>query len=298
MRMPRATAMIERSLPQPALPVSREGIPTEQSSEIAGFQKHITEFYRKNKRTFPWRERITPYRIVVSEIMLQQTGVERVMGKFEPFIERFPNFNTLAEAPLGDVMDAWQGLGYNKRALSLKKLARTVVDRYSGALPADHRLLTALPGIGDATAGAIMAFAFDLPSIFIETNIRRVFIHHFFSGRGKVTDRDIIPFVGAAIDRLHPREWYYALMDYGTYLNMTYANPNRKSSSYSRQSRFEGSERQLRGRVITCLLGKTSASVDDLAQAAGCMPERLAPVLDSLVKDGLITRIALLYRIA
>ncbi|MBP1749941.1 MAG: HhH-GPD [Deltaproteobacteria bacterium] len=290
--------MIERSLPRSTSQISGEGLPPDNFSEIAGFKKHIAEFYRENERIFPWRENITPYRIVVSEIMLQQTGVERVIGKFESFVNRFPDFNAIEASPLSDVMDAWQGLGYNKRALSLKKLARIVVDQYSGSLPDDHKLLKALPGIGDATAGAIMAFAFNSPSVFIETNIRRVFIHHFFSDREKVADNDIIPLVEATVDRSHPREWYYALMDYGTYLSTTSVNPNRKSTRYAKQSRFQDSARQVRGKAIKCLLGRPCASIDDLEEATGCIRERLVPILDSLVKDGLVTRDAVLYRIA
>ncbi len=267
-------------------------------TEIAGFRRNITEFYRDNKREFPWRDDITPYRIVVSEIMLQQTGVQRVVGKFTPFVERFPDFSSLAAAPLSDVIDAWQGLGYNRRALSLKKIAGTVVDEYAGALPRGRELLRAMPGIGDATAGSIMAFAFNLPVVFIETNIRRVFIHHFFPGKDKVMDNEIVPLVEATLDRSHARDWYYALMDYGTYLAGIAANPNRKSAHYSRQSRFEGSDRQIRGMVLRLLMGSSGRSADDIARATGCAPGRLKPILDVLVKDGLIACDPELYRIA
>lgn len=267
-------------------------------SGIAGFRRRIAEFYRDNKREFPWRDNITPYRIVVSEVMLQQTGVERVIGKFGPFIGCFPDFSDLAAAPLSDVMDAWQGLGYNRRALSLKRLAGIVVDEYSGTLPDDIRLLRAMPGIGDATAGSIMAFAFNLPSVFVETNIRRVFIHYFFSGRDRVTDNEIIPLVEATLERSNPRDWYYALMDHGTYLGTIDVNPNRKSAHYSRQSRFEDSDRQVRGKIVRLLIGNAGAPADDIARATGCDRERLKPILDSLVKDGLVVRDSGLYRIA
>lgn len=288
--------MIKRSLPR-----SPEALPGEiarvHASKIVVFQREIAGFYKENKRSFPWREHITPYRIVISEIMLQQTGVERVIGKFEPFLDRFPGFAALAGARLSDVMGAWQGLGYNKRALSLKQLAGIVAGEYSGILPPDRRSLKALPGIGDATAGAIRAFAFDLPSVFIETNIRRVFIHHFFPDRGRVSDNEIAPLVEAALDWSHPRDWYYALMDYGTYLNTISVNPNRKSAHYSRQSRFQDSDRHIRGCVIKYLLRKTSASANDLFEATGCTGDRLTPILSSLIKDGLITSDAGWYRI-
>jgi A/G-specific adenine glycosylase len=275
--------------------VTGEG--TSQLPEIAGFKEQLALFYRANRRDFPWRENITPYRIIVSEIMLQQTGVERVLGKFDPFVARFPDFCSLSRASLADVMNVWQGLGYNKRALSLKKLAGIVMEKYSGGLPDDPKLLKALPGIGEATAGAIMAFAFNLPSVFIETNIRRVFIHHFFPDREKVADSDIVPIVAAAIDRSCPREWYYALMDYGTYLGTVSVNPNRKSTRYSRQSPFQDSDRQVRGKVIKSLIGSGKASAKDLSGMTGCLPERLTPILESLIMDGLIKRDKGLYRI-
>ncbi len=267
-------------------------------SRIAVFRRRIREFYRTNKRRFPWRDLITPYRIVVSEFMLQQTGVGRVTEKFGPFVERFPDFGALAAAPFNDVIDAWQGLGYNRRALSLKKLAGTVVDEYSSQLPDDRALLRALPGVGDATAGSVMAFAFNLPCVFIETNIRRVFIHYFFAGRDRVTDKEIIPLVEATLDRSCPRDWYYALMDHGAHLGALAVNPNRKSAHYSRQSRFEDSDRQVRGKVIRLLIGNAGASARDIARATGCAPGRLDPILASLVKDGLIAYDSGLYRIA
>ncbi len=229
--------------------------------------------------------------------MLQQTGVERVIGKFEPFIGKFPDFSTLAGATLTEVMRAWQGLGYNRRALSLKKLAEIVVKKHSGILPDDEASLRALPGVGRATAGAIMAFAFNVPSVFVETNIRRVFIHHFFPDEEKVMDNAILSLVETAVDRKNPREWYYALMDYGTFLSSVPVNPNRKSVHYSKQSRFQDSVRQIRGKVIRSLLDGTGASIDSLARSTGCTRDRLIPILDSLVRDGLILYDGLSYQI-
>lgn len=290
--------MSETSLQGPVFRGQDKAVSSLSRSEITGFRRRIAQFYRNNKREFPWRDNITPYRTVVSEFMLQQTGVERVIGKFGPFVGRFLDFSALATAPLSDVLDAWQGLGYNRRALSLKKLAGIVVDEYSGELPQDAALLRAMPGVGDATAGAIRAFAFNLPSVFIETNIRRVFIHYFFAGRDRVTDKEIIPLVEATLDRSHPRDWYYALMDHGTYLGNIAANPNRKSAHYSRQSRFEGSDRQVRGKIIRLLIDNTGAALDDITRATGCTGERLKPILDALAKDGLVAYDSGLYRIA
>ncbi len=239
---------------------------------------------------FPWREDITPYRIVVSEIMLQQTGVERVREKYESFIVLLPGFQHLAAAPLRDILEAWQGLGYNRRALSLKRLSEAVMERHSGNLPRDHESLLALPGVGEATAGAIMAFAFNAPAVFIETNIRRVFIHHFFADRARVSDGQIMPLVEVTLDRSNPRDWYYALMDYGSALGKTGHNPNRKSAHYARQVPFSHSDRKIRGEIIRILLEKGSAAIDEVTGVTGHDADRLASVFHAMARDGLIVQ--------
>ncbi|MFA5354028.1 MAG: hypothetical protein WC291_07350, partial [Thermodesulfovibrionales bacterium] len=216
---------------------------------VSLFQSIIKGHYRKQGRKMPWRETDDPYRIVVSEVMLQQTQVERVMGKYAEFIALFPDFPSLAAAPLQEVLAAWQGMGYNRRAISLQRLAVRVMEEHGGILPASPELLAKLPGIGKATASSIAAFAFNSPTVFIETNIRRVFIHFFFHDRDDVKDTEIYPLVELTLDRQDPRQWYYGLMDYGSLFRKTRHNPNRKSAHYSKQSRFEGSRRQLRGRV-------------------------------------------------
>ncbi|MEK7079017.1 MAG: A/G-specific adenine glycosylase, partial [Patescibacteria group bacterium] len=132
------------------------------------------------RRDFPWRNTTDPYHILVSEVMLQQTQVARVMVKFPIFIDQFSNFKELATASTKDILQVWQGMGYNRRALYLKKIAEIVITQYKGKLPDDPAILDTFPGIGEATAASIVAFAFNKPLVFIETNIRRVFIHLFF----------------------------------------------------------------------------------------------------------------------
>ena len=221
--------------------------------------------------------------------MLQQTQVERVRTKYPEFIARFPNFRALAAASVSDVVSAWQGMGYNRRALALKRLAEIVVERYGGVLPKDPKILDSLPGIGWATACAIMAFAYGRAFPFIETNIRRVFIHFFFPRTRKVSDAQILVQVAATLDMRNPREWYYALMDYGSYLACTVPNPNRRASQYRRQSPFEGSERQLRGRILAFLAKRGIAvRIDTLARTLGGSRRRIKKVLDTLVKEGFI----------
>ena len=158
------------------------------------FEKTVWNYYAKHRRSFPWREDITPYRIVVSEIMLQQTQVSRVVPKFQSFMRKFPDFETLAATPLREVLAEWQGLGYNRRGLQLKKLAEMVIA--TGDLPRTKEALIELPGIGPNTAGSILAFAYNIPQAFIETNIRSVFIYFFFkNSRRKVDDKEILKLV-------------------------------------------------------------------------------------------------------
>jgi A/G-specific adenine glycosylase len=221
--------------------------------------------------------------------MLQQTQVARVIGKYREFIRRFPDPGSLASAPLSEVLKLWQGLGYNRRALLLKKLAETVAGEYAGKIPSDRRSLRGLPGIGEATSGAICAFAFNQPELFIETNIRSVFLHHFFRDKTGVSDRQLMPFVARAMDTKNPRQWYSALMDYGVYLKETLPNPSRQSSHYSRQSRFAGSDRQIRAAIVRLLL-KKPLTLTQCKKALGVDIIRLRRIASALVKDRLIVR--------
>ncbi|PWR70647.1 endonuclease III [Methanospirillum lacunae] len=241
------------------------------------------------RRPMPWRDEITQYRVVVSEIMLQQTQVSRVIEKFPLFINRFPNFISLADASLTDVMEAWQGLGYNRRAKYLHGLARSVVNDWNGALPTDPEILVTFPGIGSATAGSITAFAFNKPVVFIETNIRRVFIHHFFVDREKIADSEIRPLVERTLDHENPRDWYYALMDYGTWLAGRIENPNRKSHHYSRQSVFEGSDRQIRSSLLKRLLATKSSPLEEIIKNSEEDTQRIRRIIAGMVKEGLLS---------
>nr|WP_301002633.1 A/G-specific adenine glycosylase [Methanoculleus sp.] len=220
--------------------------------------------------------------------MLQQTQVERVAVKYREFLERFPDFESLARAPKSEVLLAWQGMGYNRRAIALQKTAQRVVDEYGGRLPADVETLATFPGIGKATASAIVAYAFDMPVVYIETNIRRIFIHFFFQDGVGVRDDEILPLVEQALDRGSPREWYSALMDYGTVLKKRTANPNRRSASYSRQSRFEGSDRQVRGRILALVLEEGTVTEEEVAARVGEEPGRVRRILIDLTREGFI----------
>lgn len=263
------------------------------------FHKIVYDYYHAHRRDLPWRRSVTPYRVVVSEIMLQQTQVDRVVPKYRAFIKLFPSWRVLALATPVDVLRSWQGLGYNRRALALHAMAQQIVGRYHGRLPADPDELVLFPGIGPHTAASICAFAFDQPVVFIETNIRSVFIHHFFGDRTGIDDRELYSIVERMLDRDQPREWYSALMDYGTMLKRQLSNPSRRSKHHVPQSRFEGSYRQLRGVVIRQLLTQPAGlSLIGLRRLTGeSGAGRLATVVQALEKEGFITRAGRTYRI-
>ncbi|TFG83208.1 MAG: A/G-specific adenine glycosylase, partial [Spirochaetales bacterium] len=194
------------------------------------FRAAVLEHYRLEGRSFPWRDTHDPWRILVSEFMLQQTQTIRVLPKYLAWFERFPDMECLVDAPLADVYEAWRGLGYNNRALRLRQTAREIVSDHGGSVPVDERSLMALPGIGRYTARAILAFAFGKPGIVLETNIRTAFIFHFFPGAVGVSDRELEPVAAATMDEADPRTWYYALMDYGAWLKKREPNPGRQSA--------------------------------------------------------------------
>lgn len=205
-------------------------------------------------RDLPWRNLDDPYAVLVSEVMLQQTQVVRVKGRWERFMRMFPTVDSLAAASASDVLSEWQGLGYNRRALALKRAAEECSKRFAGRLPETAEGLQALPGIGPATAAGVMAFAHDMPGVYLETNVRTVFIHELFPDRDKVPDKELAPLVASTCPASGARAWYYALLDFGAYLKSQVGNASRRSAHYSRQSAFEGSRRQKRAELVRVVL--------------------------------------------
>jgi A/G-specific adenine glycosylase len=241
-------------------------------ANIKRFRKKVYRFYREYGRDLPWRETRNPYHILVSEMMLQQTQVDRVLKKYASFLALFPDFASLAAAPLQSILAAWSGLGYNRRAIALKKCAEQVVYRMGGTLPDSVEDLLKLPGIGRATASAILTFSLNRPTVFIETNVRMVFIYFFFPDDEIISDRDIIPLVKVTLDYENPREWYYALMDYGSMLKKKLGNLNKRSVHYVRQPPFRGSNRQLRGLLLQKLISLYSVSNEESSVDHGELP--------------------------
>ncbi len=259
------------------------------SERIEAFQKTVLDYYKKSGRyDLPWRKTHDPYKILISEMMLQQTQVERVRPFYEAFIKQFPTVSALAAAPLADVLKAWQGLGYNSRAKRLQDAAKEIVARYKGKMPADAAILESLPGIGPYTAHAVSTFAYNHDAVFIETNIRTVVQHHFFPRKEQVDDKEIYEVLKRALPSGNARNWYSALMDYGSYLKRSGIKLNSKTKVYKKQSKFDGSARQARGAILKALVaGPQSSSVLINLLGISRRPQMLSQ-LASMTKEGLI----------
>ena len=285
---------------------------------IQTFQKAILDWFRKNGRhDLPWRQTTNPYRILVSEIMLQQTQVDRVRLKYKEFLKHFATPKKLAAASLAEVLAVWKGLGYNRRALYLKRAAEMIMRDFAGRFPREVSEIEKLPGVGPYTARAVAVFAFNQPHVFIETNIRRVFIHFFFSlrhpersersrlsrdsspvARNDISDKELMPYVEKALYAENPRLWYSALMDYGALALSAIPNPNRQSRHYTKQSRFQGSRRYARAKILDFLLKHSHASLPllqeffqtDIHLDAYIEKPVLLSILTDLYKEGFLTK--------
>lgn len=273
------------------------GISLERLEE---FSATVWERGRELYRDLPWRDTHDPYAILLSEVMLQQTQVSRVIGRWEQWLETFPTIADLASAPLPPVLELWQGMGYNRRALNLKRCAEEVVAMHDGVVPSDKKALLALPGIGPSTSAGVRIFAFRQPDMYLETNVRAVFIHELFPGRESVADKELVSLVEATCPQdARVRAWYYALLDYGAYLKKTMPNPTRRSKHYTRQSKFEGSHRQKRAYLLRRVIDDALSTEDlarDLAQserASGRQEpsvEEVRAILDELEREGFVMR--------
>lgn len=276
------------------------------SRDLSGFRATVLARGAELYRDLPWRRTRDPYEIWISEVMLQQTQTTRVDGRWQRWLQRFPTVSALAAAEPAEVLEEWQGMGYNRRALALLRAAQAIAEG-GGALPSDARALEALPGIGPATAAGIRAFAFDLPGVYLETNVRAVFLHELFPREEGVSDRELVPLVRATCPADasdpgdDPRTWYYALLDYGAYLKRTVPNPSRRSSGHARQSRFEGSHRQKRAELVRILLAHRGdapggvdlgtvaaelASAEEKAGRRGVKTADVRALLEELAREG------------
>jgi A/G-specific adenine glycosylase len=256
------------------------------------FRALVWEYYRREGRhNLPWRKTKDVYRMLVSEVMLQQTQVERVIPFYKNFIKKFPTAKELAAAPLGEVLKNWQGLGYNRRAKMLhaaaKDLATARFDLAAGSNLAV--VLEEFPGVGPYTARAIAAFAWNEDVTFIETNIRTVVIHHFFPKKKKVSDREIEKVLAQAFPKGKAREWYSALMDYGAYLKRCGISYNARSKTYVKQTKFAGSLREARGAALREFTKGVTSHARLVTLLGPSRKAQMKQALKALKEEGLIT---------
>ncbi len=267
----------------------KEKMLSTNSKRIAAFRRLVWRHYREHGRhDLPWRKTTNPYKILVSEVMLQQTQVSRVIEKYKEFLKTVSTIKKLADASLSDVLKVWSGMGYNRRAKFLREAAKAIAEEQGCKVPRDFTALHALPGVGPYTTSAVGVFAYNEPDILIETNIRAAFIHHFYSSvlqKTRITDKEMLPLVRKAAEGQDPRTWHWALMDYGAYLKKSGVRNNHKSAQYTKQSKFEGSLRQVRGAILR--------ELQDGSSKLNTLPfekEKIERALASLSRDGLIKR--------
>lgn len=268
--------------------------------EVRSFRRVVYRRFAHAGRSFPWRPpalrvradgTLDPYAVLISEVMLQQTQVERVVPKFREFMKKFPTVRALARARGGNVLRAWQGLGYNRRAQNLGKAAKAVTARFGSRIPEGERDLASLPGVGPYTAAAVRAFAWNRPALLLETNIRAAILHWFFPRARRVPDAALLPVIEAVQDRRNPRRWYSALMDYGADLKRSVPNPSRQSAHHARQLAFRGSRRELRGTILALAARSRSVKVSDVRKALPRPQEEVAACLADLVREGFLVRL-------
>jgi A/G-specific adenine glycosylase len=268
----------------------------------------VLAFGRSGLRPFPWRATRDPWAILVSEVMLQQTSPVRVLEPYREFLRRFPTISACAAAPLGDVLRAWAGLGYNRRARNLHGAATLMTERHGGLVPCDLAALCALPGIGPYTARAVLVFAYETDHAVVDVNVARVI------ARAAVGEGLSVAGTQAVADRLVPRDrgwlWNQSLMEIGAVVcrarvpdcdacpllpTCLWSRTGRlepdPATPRTRQSAFEGSDRQGRGRLVASL---RSGPVPWRRLAGACgWPDdvdRARRVADSLVAEGLARR--------
>lgn len=259
------------------------------------FRQFIWDFYKKNKRIFPWRETTDPYHILVSELMLQQTQTYRVLPKYLDWLEKFTTIEILSKASLADVLIAWSGLGYNRRAKFLHRAAIEITQNNNGIFPPEENDLKKLSGVGDYTAKAVLTFAYNKPQVFVETNIRTVYIHHFFQDSDLVSDLMIKEKIAETLPENDFRNWYYALMDYGSFLKSSGVNYFKKIKGHNPQSRFRGSKRFVRGWILKELAKQRSegntVGIEFPLVIPGYEEPTILEIIEGLIHEGMIIKI-------
>lgn len=262
------------------------------SEKIKQFQKKVLSFYKKNKRSLPWRDTTDPYKILLSEFMLQQTQVSRVVSYYERWTAKWPTIDQLASATLAEVLEQWMGLGYNNRAVNLHRTAKKIVAEFDGDVISAMKNYQELPGIGKYTSQAVQIFSTNDDLVTVDTNIRRILIREF-DLPPMVPDKELWRVAERCLPAGKGREWHNALMDYGA-LYLTAQKTGIKSKT--QQSRFEGSNRQIRAKILRCLL-KQGLSIIDLETEIDVRQERLFPLLEKMIAEKTIVKNKNIYQI-
>ena len=257
-----------------------------KKQEIELFRGKVFEFYSKNGRSFPWRKTTDRYAVMISEIMLQQTQAERVVPKFEAWLQEFPDIPSLASAPLRSVLSLWSGLGYNSRAVRLQRCAAIINDSFDGIVPGEPAVLKTLPGIGEYTCRSIPVFADNFDTAAVDTNIRRIMIHELGF------PEDISPGIlqqeaEALVPPGRSREWHNALMDYGS---LVLTSKKTGIRPLTRQSKFQGSRRWYRGKLIKELVNTDGMFLEEISEKYAECPWDIEKIINDLVSEGLVER--------
>ncbi len=273
-------------------------ISKEKSNDVLS---HVLLHYKNNQRTLPWRETDNPYHILISEYMLQQTQADRVVPKYISFLKKFPKVTALASSTRKEVLTLWSGLGYNRRATALHDAAKILVAEHDSVVPENKETLLTLPGVGEYTAGAVLAFAYNRPVIIIETNIRTVLLHHCIQKKKEVADKTISVFVKRLLQnalerKVSPRIFYSAMMDYGAHLKSQGVRTNARSKHYTKQSKFDGSIRQARGALLRLFISTEKGISKKQLQTV--QVERINEGLTGLLTEGVIEKRGKYYYLA
>ena len=272
---------------------------TQTPEDLLAFKTLVLSFYAEHGRPFVWKETCDPYRILLSEVMLQQTQTSRVLPKYEAFLCRWPDFSSLAEASTEELLSVWKGLGYNRRALNLRKSAR-MTEEWGWTIPNDESLIKTLPGVGKSTTAAIRSFCFHEKSVYLETNVRRVLLTCFYPGEEEVKDKELEALlVELSLINDDMKIWYYALMDYGVLLKALFPNANKRSAHYSKQKKFENSNRQIRGQLIHLLTDTGSKDISAIYDLLSHFEdERILNSLEQLQQEGFVQEKEGVYKIS
>lgn len=259
---------------------------------VQGFQERVLGFYRQHRRSLPWRETTDPYRILVSEVMLQQTQVARVVSYYVRWVQAWPAVGALAAASREAVLRAWMGLGYNSRGVNLHRAAGVIVERFDGDVLEAMRNYHAVPGVGRYTASAVRIFAANEDLVTVDTNIRRILVAEFEVPES-ASDHELWDLASRCLPRGRSREWHNALMDYGA---LVVTARRTGIAPRTRQSRFKGSDRQMRAQLLRLLL-QSPASAVVLAEKAGTPVRRAQEILKKMADEGIIECRRGVYRV-